>query len=48
MDRPRHPKVVRTWKVERTKVLYEAPRPAKTRPDTRRGRPRPPKDEAQS
>jgi hypothetical protein len=48
MDRPRHPKVVRTWKVERTKVLYEPPRPAKVRPGPRRATPRPPKDEPQS
>jgi hypothetical protein len=48
MDRPRHPKVVRTWKVERTKVLYEPPRPAKVRPGSRRATPWPPKDKPQS
>jgi hypothetical protein len=39
MDRPRNPKVVRTWKVERTKALYEPPRPgkAKSEPGTGRG-----------
>jgi len=29
MDKQRHPHVIRTWTVERTKVLYRLPRPAR-------------------
>jgi hypothetical protein len=29
MDKTRHPHVIRTWRVERTKVLYRPPRPVK-------------------
>ena len=29
MDKQRHPNVVRTWTVERTKVRYPSPPPAK-------------------
>ena len=32
MDKQRHPNVVRTWTVERTKVLYPPPPPVKLRP----------------
>ena len=32
MDKARHPHVVRTWTVERTKVLYRPPQPAPFRP----------------
>ena len=32
MDKRRHPNVVRTWTVERTKVLYPTPPPVKLRP----------------
>jgi hypothetical protein len=32
MDKQRHPNVVRTWTVERTKVRYPSPPPAKLRP----------------
>jgi hypothetical protein len=28
-DKTRHPHVIRTWRVERTKVLYRPPRPVK-------------------
>lgn len=31
MDKTRHPHVIRTWRVERTKVLYRPPRPVKLR-----------------
>ena len=31
MDKQRHPNVVRTWTVERTKVLYPPPPPVKLR-----------------
>ena len=31
MDKQRHPNVVRTWTVERTKVHYPSPPPAKLR-----------------
>ncbi len=30
MDKPRHPHVIRTWRVERTKLPYRPPQPAKT------------------
>lgn len=33
MDKGRHPHVVRTWTVERTKVPFRPPQSAKTRPD---------------
>jgi hypothetical protein len=33
MDKGRHPNVVRTWTVERTKVQYRPLKPVKTRPD---------------
>jgi hypothetical protein len=33
MDKGPHPHVVRTWRVERTKVPYRPPQPAKARPD---------------
>ena len=29
MDKARHPHVIRTWRVERTKVPYRPPQPAK-------------------
>jgi len=32
MDKPRHPHVIRTWRVERTKLPYRPPQPAKTLP----------------
>ena len=32
MDKQRHPNVVRTWTVERTKVRYPPPPPVKLRP----------------
>lgn len=37
MDKGRHPHVVRTWTVERTKVPYRygAPKPAKAQPNSR-------------
>jgi hypothetical protein len=31
MDKARHPHVIRTWTVERTKVLHRQPQPVKTR-----------------
>jgi hypothetical protein len=34
MDKARHPHVIRTWTVERTKVLYRPPQP-KPRPKLR-------------
>jgi hypothetical protein len=37
MDKARHPQVVRTWVVERTKVLCRPPQPSKLRPEPRRG-----------
>jgi hypothetical protein len=40
MDKRRHPHVVRTWTVERTKVPYRPPQPAKPRPLARRARQR--------
>jgi hypothetical protein len=30
MDKARHPHVIRTWRVERTKLPYRPPPPAKT------------------
>ncbi len=36
MDKARHPHVIRTWTVERTKVLYRQPQPAKLQPIGRR------------
>jgi len=36
MDKTRHPHVIRTWTVERTKVLYRQPQPAKPQPTERR------------
>ena len=30
MDKPRHPHVIRTWRVERTRLPYRPPQPAKT------------------
>jgi len=35
MDKGRHPHVVRTWTVERTKVQYRPPQPVKTGPGPR-------------
>jgi hypothetical protein len=35
MDKGRHPHVVRTWTVERTKVPYRPPQPSKARPNSR-------------
>jgi hypothetical protein len=35
MDKARHPHVIRTWTVERTKVPYFQPLPAKVRPTSR-------------
>ncbi len=35
MDKARHPNVIRTWTVERTKVPYRQPQPAKLRPTSR-------------
>ncbi len=32
MDKARHPHVMRTWRVERTKVLYRQPQPPKLPP----------------
>jgi hypothetical protein len=32
MDKARHPHVMRTWRVERTKVPYRQPQPAKVPP----------------
>ena len=32
MDKQRHPNVVRTWTVERTKIRYPSPPPVKLRP----------------
>jgi len=32
MDKGRHPHVVRTWTVERTKTIYRPPQPARVRP----------------
>lgn len=29
MDKARHPHVIRTWRVERTKLPYRPPQPAK-------------------
>ncbi|HLJ51000.1 MAG TPA: hypothetical protein VKU01_33560 [Bryobacteraceae bacterium] len=37
MDKARHPHVVRTWTVERTKVHYRPPQPANLRQDPRQG-----------
>ena len=34
MDKQRHPNVVRTWTVERTKVRYPSPPPAKLKPSS--------------
>lgn len=36
MDKARHPHVIRTWTVERTKVLCRQPQPAKLQPQPRR------------
>jgi len=36
MDKARHPHVIRTWIVERTKVLYRQPQPAKLQPTKQR------------
>jgi hypothetical protein len=36
MDKGRHPHVIRTWTVERTKVPYRPPQPAKSPPNQRR------------
>jgi len=36
MDKQRHPNVVRTWTVERTKVRYPPPPPVKLRPGSRK------------
>ena len=33
MDKARHPHVIRTWTVERTKVLHRQPQLVKTRPN---------------
>jgi len=33
MDKARHPHVIRTWTVERTKVLYRPPQPTRLRPN---------------
>lgn len=35
MDKARHPHVIRTWTVERTKVLYRQPQPLRLRPNLR-------------
>jgi len=35
MDKARHPQVIRTWTVERTKVPYRPPAPAKQRTNSR-------------
>jgi hypothetical protein len=35
MDKGRHPHVIRTWKVERTKTHYRPPQAMKLRPDPR-------------
>ena len=35
MDKGRHPHVIRTWTVERTKTHYRPPQPVKLRPDPR-------------
>ena len=32
MDKARRPHVIRTWRVERTKVIYRQPQPAKQPP----------------
>ena len=32
MDKQRHPNVIRTWTVERTKIRYPSPPPVKLRP----------------
>jgi hypothetical protein len=39
MDRARHPFVVRTWTVERTKVPYRPPQAAKPLSDRQPGKP---------
>lgn len=44
MDKGRHPHVVRTWTVERTKVPYRPPQPAKARPSLRQDLFRPEKN----
>ena len=35
MDKGRHPHVIRTWTVERTKTPYRPPQPVKPSPDPR-------------
>ena len=35
MDKGRHPQVIRTWTVERTKTHYRPPQAMKLRPDPR-------------
>lgn len=51
MDKGRHPHVVRTWTVERTKVPYRPPQPAKMRldqfPKKRSDHPVPPRERDQ-
>ncbi len=37
MDKARHPHVIRTWTVERTRLPYRPPQPAKLRPEPREG-----------
>lgn len=44
MDKGRHPHVVRTWTVERTKVPYRPPQPAKTERVSRPDRSQPKKN----
>jgi hypothetical protein len=41
MDKPRHPHVVRTWTVERTRIPYRPPQP-KIRPNQQPAGFRPP------
>ena len=37
MDKARHPHVIRTWTVERTKVPYRQPQPTRIQPLDQRG-----------